>query len=85
MTTNHYGATGDGLILGYRAGVKLCFLHTVQYHPTGAVFPEQAEGLLITEKFRGAGANVLNIDGNNSSTNGNREMWNQSSFHPGMR
>jgi succinate dehydrogenase/fumarate reductase flavoprotein subunit len=63
MTTNHYGATGDGLILGYRAGVKLCFLHTVQYHPTGAVFPEQAEGLLITEKFRGAGANVLNIDG----------------------
>jgi succinate dehydrogenase / fumarate reductase flavoprotein subunit/L-aspartate oxidase len=63
MTTNHYGATGDGLILGYRAGVKLCFLHTVQYHPTGAVFPEQAEGLLITEKFRGAGANALNIDG----------------------
>src|SRR5512139_413219 len=63
MTTNHYGATGDGLILGYRAGVRLSFLHTVQYHPTGAVFPEQAEGLLITEKFRGAGANVLNIDG----------------------
>lgn len=63
MTTNHYGATGDGLVMGYRAGVKVCFLHTVQYHPTGAVFPEQAEGLLITEKFRGAGANVLNIDG----------------------
>jgi succinate dehydrogenase/fumarate reductase flavoprotein subunit len=63
MTTNHYGATGDGLILGYRAGVPLRFLHAVQYHPTGAVFPEQAEGLLITEKFRGAGANVLNIDG----------------------
>jgi succinate dehydrogenase / fumarate reductase flavoprotein subunit/L-aspartate oxidase len=63
MTTNHYGATGDGLIIGYRAGVPMKFLHTVQYHPTGAVFPEQAEGLLITEKFRGAGANVLNIDG----------------------
>jgi succinate dehydrogenase/fumarate reductase flavoprotein subunit len=63
MTTNHYGATGDGLIIGYRAGVPIKFLHTVQYHPTGAVFPEQAEGLLITEKFRGAGANVLNIDG----------------------
>lgn len=63
MTTNHYGATGDGLVLGYRAGVKVNFLHTVQYHPTGAVFPEQAEGLLITEKFRGAGANILNIDG----------------------
>ncbi len=63
MTTNHYGATGDGLVLGYRAGLKLNFLHTVQYHPTGAVFPEQAEGILITEKFRGAGANVLNLDG----------------------
>ncbi len=63
MTTNHYGATGDGLVMGYRAGVPVKFLHTVQYHPTGAVFPEQAEGLLITEKFRGAGANVLNIDG----------------------
>jgi succinate dehydrogenase/fumarate reductase flavoprotein subunit len=48
---------------GLPGGVKLCFLHTVQYHPTGAIFPEQAEGLLITEKFRGAGANVLNIDG----------------------
>ena len=63
MTTNHYGATGDGIVLGYRAGVKICFLHTYQYHPTGIVFPEQAEGILITEKFRGAGANVLNIDG----------------------
>jgi succinate dehydrogenase / fumarate reductase flavoprotein subunit/L-aspartate oxidase len=63
MTTNHYGATGDGLVMAYRAGVPVKFLHTVQYHPTGAVFPEQAEGLLITEKFRGAGANVLNIDG----------------------
>lgn len=63
MTTNHYGATADGLVLGYRAGVPLELLHTVQYHPTGAVYPEQAEGLLITEKFRGAGANLVNIKG----------------------
>ncbi len=63
MTTNHYGATADGLVMGYRAGISVSFLHTVQYHPTGAVFPEQVEGLLITEKFRGAGANLLNIDG----------------------
>lgn len=45
MTTNHYGATGDGLVLGYRAGVGVCFLHTTQFHPTGAIFPEQAEAL----------------------------------------
>jgi succinate dehydrogenase/fumarate reductase flavoprotein subunit len=63
MTTNHYGATADGIVLGYRAGVKLKYLHTVQYHPTGVVFPEQIEGILITEKFRGAGANLLNIEG----------------------
>ena len=63
MTTNHYGATFDGVVMGYRAGVPVCFLHTIQYHPTGVVFPEQAEGILITEKFRGAGANILNIDG----------------------
>ena len=63
MTTNHYGATADGIIIAYRAGVPVCFLHTVQYHPTGVVFPEQAEGILITEKFRGAGANLVNIDG----------------------
>jgi succinate dehydrogenase/fumarate reductase flavoprotein subunit len=63
MTTNHYGATGDGIVMAYRAGVPVCFLHTVQYHPTGVVFPEQAEGILITEKFRGAGANVLNVNG----------------------
>jgi succinate dehydrogenase/fumarate reductase flavoprotein subunit len=63
MTTNHYGATADGLVLGYRAGVRLRHLHTVQYHPTGIVFPEQAEGILVTEKFRGAGASLLNIEG----------------------
>ena len=64
MTTNHYGATADGIVIAYRAGVPVCFLHTVQYHPTGIVFPEQAEGILITEKFRGSGANLVNIEGN---------------------
>ena len=63
MTTNHYGATADGIVLGYRAGVPVCFLHTIQYHPTGVIFPEQAEGILITEKFRGAGSNLVNIEG----------------------
>ena len=63
MTTNHYGATADGIVMAYRAGVGVCFLHTVQYHPTGIVFPEQAEGILITEKFRGSGANLVNIEG----------------------
>ena len=83
MTTNHYGATGDGLVLGYRAGVKICFLHTVQYHPTGVAFPEQAEGILITEKFRGAGANVLNIDGEQFVNEREPRDVESACFHPG--
>ena len=62
-TTNHYGATGDGLILAYRVGAKLAFIDTMQYHPTGAAYPEQIVGLLVTEKVRGLGAQVANIDG----------------------
>ncbi len=62
-TTNHYGATGDGLVMAYRAGVKLMYMDSVQYHPTGAVFPEQIAGFLITEKIRGAGGQPINRDG----------------------
>lgn len=62
-TTNHYGACADGLAIGYRAGVPLRFMHSTQYHPTGTVFPEQNIGLLITEKVRGFGANLVNSKG----------------------
>ncbi len=62
-TTNHYGATGDGLVMAYRAGAKLMYMDSVQYHPTGAAFPEQIAGFLITEKVRGAGGQPLNKDG----------------------
>ncbi len=62
-TTNHYGATGDGVILAYRAGADVSFLDTMQYHPTGAAYPAQIVGLLVTEKVRGLGAQVCNIDG----------------------
>ncbi len=59
-TTNHYGATGDGLVMAYRAGAKLLYMDSVQYHPTGSVFPEQIAGFLITEKIRGAGGQPVN-------------------------
>ena len=62
-TTNHYGATGDGLVIAYRAGAKLAFMDAVQYHPTGAAFPEQIAGFLITEAIRGAGGQPLNKAG----------------------
>lgn len=62
-TTNHYGATADGLVLAYRAGCPLIHIDTMQYHPTGAAFPVQILGLLITEKVRTLGAQVINRDG----------------------
>lgn len=62
-TSNHYGATADGLILGYRAGAKLLYADTLQYHPTGAAYPSQILGALVTEKVRSLGAQVLNKDG----------------------
>jgi succinate dehydrogenase/fumarate reductase flavoprotein subunit len=62
-TTNHYGATADGLVLAYRLGAPLAFIDTMQYHPTGAAFPEQILGQLVTEKVRGLGAQVCNVDG----------------------
>jgi succinate dehydrogenase / fumarate reductase flavoprotein subunit len=63
-TTNHYGATGDGVVLAYRVGAEVSFLDTMQYHPTGAAYPAQIVGLLVTEKVRGLGAQVCNIHGN---------------------
>jgi aspartate oxidase len=62
-TTNHYGATADGVVMAYRVGAQLAFLDTMQYHPTGAAFPEQILGLLVTEKVRGLGAQPVNTNG----------------------
>ncbi len=62
-TTNHYGATGDGIVMAYRLGARLAFLDTMQYHPTGAAYPEQILGQLVTEKVRGLGAQPVNIKG----------------------
>jgi succinate dehydrogenase/fumarate reductase flavoprotein subunit len=62
-TTNHYGATADGLVLAYRAGAKLRDTDTVQYHPTGAAYPIQIVGYLLTEKLRSSGAQPVNKEG----------------------
>ena len=61
-TTNHYGATADGLVIAYRAGAKLIFMDTMQYHPTGAAYPEQIIGQLVTEKVRTLGAQLVNVN-----------------------
>jgi len=62
-TTNHYGATGDGLIMSYHVGANLRDLDTMQIHPTGAAYPEAIVGFLCTEKIRGLGGQPVNKDG----------------------
>ncbi len=62
-TTNHYGATCDGVVMAYHAGARLRDTDTVQYHPTGAAYPIQIIGYLLTEKLRSSGAQPVNRDG----------------------
>jgi len=62
-TSNHYGATADGLILAYRAGARLLYQDALQYHPTGVAYPAQLFGALVTEKVRALGAGLYNKNG----------------------
>ena len=62
-TSNHYGATADGPVIAYRAGAKLLYQDSLQYHPTGAAYPAQILGALVTEKVRSLGAKLVNAKG----------------------
>ena len=58
-TTNHPGATGDGLLLAEKAGAQLIDMTEIQTHPT--VVPKVGE--MITEAVRGNGAILKQKDG----------------------
>ena len=58
-TTNHPGATGDGLLLSEKIGVAFVDLPEIQTHPT---FNEQS-GIMVTEAVRGNGAVLINMNG----------------------
>ena len=58
-STNHPGATGDGLVLAEKAGAQLIDMTEIQTHPT--VVPKVGE--MITEAVRGNGAILINKDG----------------------
>ena len=62
-TSNHYGATGDGLVLAYRIGARLRELDSFQYHPTGIAYPPHLAGGLISEAARSSGAKLINGEG----------------------
>ncbi|MFN7147855.1 MAG: FAD-binding protein [Microthrixaceae bacterium] len=63
-TSNHYGATADGLVMAYRLGARLVDLDSFQYHPTGLAWPSHLRGLLISEAARSRGARLVNGHGN---------------------
>jgi len=58
-TTNPRGAVGEGLLLAHAAGATLADLELVQFHPTALA----DDGFLLSEALRGAGATLLDEDG----------------------
>ena len=63
ISTNSMSGTGDGYAIGYRAGATLIDMEQIQFHPTGAVYPWDARGRLITEAVRGEGGVLKNSQG----------------------
>jgi len=62
-TTNPSGATGEGLLLAHAAGAALADLELVQFHPTALRDDNGHDGFLLSEALRGAGATLLDDDG----------------------
>lgn len=58
-TTNHPGATGDGIVLAEKVGASLTDIGQIQIHPTVI----KKNGALISESMRARGGFLLNKDG----------------------
>lgn len=59
-TTNPPGLTGEGYILGLKAGASLIDMEFIQYLPTSLVYPPKMKGEIVTDSLRGEGAMLLN-------------------------
>ncbi|MFA8436383.1 MAG: L-aspartate oxidase [Marinifilaceae bacterium] len=61
-TTNPETSVGDGIALGYNAGVQVADLEFIQFHPS-SFYSETGETFLISEAVRGEGAHLINHKG----------------------
>ena len=59
VTTNHPGATGDGILMAEAVGAATVDMEQIQLHPT--VY--QATSMLVSEKMRSLGAILVNQEG----------------------
>lgn len=71
-TTNPAGARGDGLAMANRAGARVINAEMIQFHPT-TFHHTNAPNTLISEAVRGAGARLVNANGEPFMQNYNPE------------
>jgi succinate dehydrogenase / fumarate reductase, flavoprotein subunit len=62
-TSNSWESTGDGHAMSLWAGADLIDMESVQFHPTGMVWPLSVRGILVTEGVRGDGGVLRNSEG----------------------